>query len=85
MTKTQIQLPDPLYREVKRVAKERDWPLAEVLRRGAEYMIRCYPKRGARKGAWELPMGQDLGVIKVPFQHWREIAHGPGILESDTK
>lgn len=43
MTRTQIQLPDPLYREVKRVARELDWSIAEVLRRGAETVVRAYP------------------------------------------
>jgi hypothetical protein len=43
MIRTQIQLPDPLYREVQRVAKSQDWSLAEVIRRGAEAVVRAYP------------------------------------------
>ena len=43
MTRTQIQLPDPLYREIKRLAQEQDWSIAEVLRRGAEAILRAYP------------------------------------------
>lgn len=83
MTKTQIQLPDPLYRELKRIAGEQDWSLAEVLRRGAEYVVRCYPGRGQDREGWELPAGSDLGSIKVPYQDWRELASDRAVMESD--
>ena len=43
MIRTQIQLPEPLYREIKRVAFEQDWSIAEVIRRGAEAVARTYP------------------------------------------
>ncbi len=76
MRKTQIQLPEPLYGEVKRVARERDWSLAEVLRRGAEYVVRCYPQRQGQEDSWVLPAGRDLGSMKVPFEDWRELAQG---------
>lgn len=44
MIRTQIQLPEPLYRDVQRVAQEQDWSIAEVIRRGAEAITRAYPK-----------------------------------------
>lgn len=43
MIKTQVQLPDGLYQEAKRVAREREISLAEVMRRGVEYIVRVYP------------------------------------------
>ncbi len=43
MTRTQIQLPDPLYRDVQRVARQQNWSIAEVIRRGAEAVVRNYP------------------------------------------
>ena len=43
MIRTQIQIPDPLYREVQRVAQQQDWSVSEVLRRGAEAVTRAYP------------------------------------------
>jgi hypothetical protein len=56
MIKTQIQLPDRLYREAKRVAEERELSLAEVLRRGVEYIARVYPPLATDTAqAWELP------------------------------
>lgn len=56
MIRTQIQLPDPLYREVQRVAREQDWSIAEVLRRGAEVVTCAYPAVNAEEGEkWRLP------------------------------
>jgi hypothetical protein len=56
MIRTQIQLPDPLYREVQRVAKAQDWSLAEVIRRGAEAVVRAYPAIKNQSGRpWQIP------------------------------
>lgn len=58
MVRTQIQLPDPLYREVKRIAQEQDWSIAEVIRRGAEAVTRSYPPMktsAVRNPAWVFP------------------------------
>ena len=38
MIKTQVQLPDQLYYKAKAIAEQREWSLAEVVRRGIEYM-----------------------------------------------
>lgn len=54
MIRTQIQLPEPLYREVQRVAREQEWSIAEVLRRGAENVARAYPAV-CRQKHWRLP------------------------------
>lgn len=43
MIRTQIQLPDTLYQEIRRVAKSQEWSIAEVVRRGAEMLVRAYP------------------------------------------
>jgi hypothetical protein len=43
MKKTHVQIPDELYRKVKQIAKEREWSLAEVMRRGLEYMTMACP------------------------------------------
>ena len=56
MIRTQIQLPDPLYREVQRIAKAQDWSLAEVIRRGTEAIVRAYPAIKPRAGSqWQFP------------------------------
>jgi hypothetical protein len=43
MIKTQIQLPDELYHTAKAIALQREWSLAEVIRRGIEHMAIAYP------------------------------------------
>jgi hypothetical protein len=66
MIRTQIQLPDALYRDLKRVAQEREMSLAEVLRRGAEYITQAYRPLTQPRGAWKLPGPLDLGVRGDP-------------------
>jgi hypothetical protein len=53
MIKTQVQIPDELYRAAKRVAKQRELSLAEVMRRGLEYIVGVYPALDDEP--WELP------------------------------
>lgn len=56
MIRTQIQLPDQLYREVQRVAHDQEWSIAEVIRRGAESVIRAYPSLKKQEASgWKLP------------------------------
>ena len=55
MIRTQIQLPDPLYRDVQRIAREQDWSIAEVMRRGAEAVARAYPPTKEEGVEWRLP------------------------------
>ena len=62
MIRTQIQLPDPLYREVQRVAKSQDWSLAEVIRRGVEAVVRAYPPNKIHTN-WKMPPPLDSKMI----------------------
>ncbi len=56
MVRTQIQLPDNLYREIQRIAKMQEWSIAEVIRRGAETVIRTYPPvKGNPSSPWSFP------------------------------
>jgi hypothetical protein len=55
MIKTQVQLPDELYYKAKAIADQREWSLAEVVRRGIEYMALVYPVRASAK-PWALPV-----------------------------
>ncbi len=68
MVKTQIQIPEPLYIEAKRVAKEREMSFAEVVRRGIEYIIARYPPNPDAQ--WCLPEPRDFG-IRHGFDHAR--------------
>lgn len=76
MKRTQVQLPDPLYAEVKRVAALQDWSITEVLRRGAEYIVGCYPPDKA-DGEWAPPAPRRLGEFLAPVERWRELANDP--------
>lgn len=55
MIKTQVQLPDELYHTAKAIAAQREWSLAEVVRRGIEQMALVYPVRPSAK-PWVLPV-----------------------------
>ena len=61
MIRTQIQLPDALYREVKRVAAEREISLAELVRRGLELLLTRFPAASTPPTPWELPKPRPLG------------------------
>jgi len=54
-------MPDALYREVKRVAAEREMSLAELVRRGVENILCLYPAHPEPRGTWELPEPRPLG------------------------
>ena len=67
MIKTQIQLPDELYRALKRLAEAKEWSLAETLRRAAEQFLARYPAPAAAKSGWKPPVSAKVG--------WRGLTH----------
>lgn len=71
MTRTQIQLPDPLYRRLKRIAKEQDWSLAEVIRRAGELYAKRFPEDRSDGRTWKLPAPLDLGKTKADVGNLR--------------
>lgn len=75
MIRTQVQLPDGLYRDAKRIAQEQEMTLAEVVRRGLEHMVRVYPGRGAAAGDWQPPRPRRLGPFRASADDWRELAN----------
>ena len=80
MIRTQIQLPDALYREVKRVAAQREMSLAELVRRGLEDILSRFPAHPSSSATWELPKPRPLGGDAF-FENrdWRyEINEGRG-------
>jgi hypothetical protein len=84
MIKTQVQIPDHLYREAKRIADEYELSFAEVVRRGLERLIPAFPRRD-EAGAWSLPV-LDLGLKLDPFADpdWREKANLTGRAHAQT-
>jgi len=66
MIKTQVQIPDELYRAAKRVAKERELSFAEVMRRGLEYIVTVYPTLDEEP--WELPLVHEGGGTEISLE-----------------
>ncbi len=62
MTKTQIQVPEELFRELRAFAKQREWSLAETFRRGAELLLQVYPEQPAPEATpWTPPTSSKVG------------------------
>lgn len=76
MTRTQIQLPETLYRDAKALAAQQEISLAELVRHGLEYMLRVSALPTPRTAAWALPEPVDLGATD-PFANadWRHDLH----------
>ncbi len=72
MKRTQVQVPDPLYQEVKRVANLQDWSVSEVFRRAAEQMVAQFPPNKQR-GAWALPESREMGMPLIASDRWRDL------------
>ena len=85
MIKTQIQLPDDLYDKVKTLANEREVSMAELCRRGLEYMLRVYPVHTSKKSPWKLPEAKALGKPKIHYSRWREAGHERSITIDSEK
>jgi hypothetical protein len=60
MLRTQIQLPEPLFQQLKRIAEQRDWSLAELVRRGMEVYVQTCPGPVGEAG-WTMPVLRGSG------------------------
>ena len=70
MVKTQVQFPDELFREAKRVAGEQEMSFAEVVRRGLEMVIQGYPPGRTPGHKWTLPPPRKMGSPRLPERDW---------------
>lgn len=75
MVKTQVQIPDALFREAKRLAAENEMSFAEVVRRGLEEIIRHHPPGRTRADTWSLPESFDMGTTLAPEEDWIMLCH----------
>lgn len=73
MIRTQIQLPDELYRRAKQVAEQREISLAEMARRGLELFLARFPRSESAPEAWRMPC-IDGGGIMPPLADLHTIA-----------
>lgn len=76
MIRTQIQMPDLLYRQAKALADVREISLAELVRNGLEYMLRVSAEPADHPVTWSLPEPMCLGK-EDPFADpdWRVNLH----------
>lgn len=74
MVRTQIQLPDEIYRRAKNIAKKKEISLAEVTRRGIELFLDRYPEETVLRPSWKIPT-VDSGKTKVSLHHLKDQAH----------
>lgn len=61
MTRTQIQLPDETYARAKKLCEAREISLAELARRGIEYILSVYDPDPNASGEWQPPKPRKLG------------------------
>ena len=72
MTRTQIQLPDELYRRAKALAADREISLAELVRKGLEHMLDALTPPGADRVEENLPVLDSLpGTPDFEYPEWR--------------
>ena len=83
MTRTQIQLPDALYAQAKRLAERQEMSLAELVRRGLEHMIRVHKAGDDAAPEWRLPNPVALGDFLAPVSDWRELASASRVADGD--
>lgn len=75
MVKTQVQIPDHLYREAKRLARENEMSFAEVVRRGLEEIVRHHPPGRTRPAEWAMPAPVGMGEALLPEEDWTAASH----------
>lgn len=61
MIRTQIQLPDELFERAKKVCEAREISLAELARRGLEYILSVYAPEPEYPEDWSPPKPRCLG------------------------
>jgi len=61
MTRTQIQLPEPLFGRLKKIAKGRDISVAEVIRRGMELYAETFCEELSTPHQWKMPILRGSG------------------------
>lgn len=75
MTKTQIQVPEDLFTEVKKFARRREWSLAETFRRGAELLLQTYAQDAPPASvAWQPPTSRRVGWKGLTAKQLRDLA-----------
>jgi hypothetical protein len=86
MVRTQIQLPDWLIEAARGVAARKEISLAELVRRGLEYMVAVTPEDESAGDGWELPVAHPLGGRDVfGDDGWREALHTERLMVAEER
>jgi hypothetical protein len=75
MVRTQIQLSTRMYEGVKRIAREEESSLTEVIRRAVGDLLRSHPEAGHCPAQWAPPVMRDPGRILAPESEWRALVN----------
>jgi hypothetical protein len=75
MIKTQVQIPDELFRRAKELAAEKEWSFAEVVRRGLEQITQVNPPGRKPASEWRLPEATAMGSPLAPEEEWTALCH----------
>lgn len=75
MIKTQIQIPDHLFKEAKQLAEESEMSFAQVVRLGLEMILKVRPSGRKPAHNWQVPKGKAMGLPLIPEEQWTEAAH----------
>lgn len=67
MIRRQIQLPDDVYERARKVCESRKISMAELARRGFEYMLSVYSPAPGAGDDWQPPKPRNLG--------WKGLSH----------
>lgn len=68
MIRTQIQLPDETFARARKVCEAREISLAELARRGIEYILSVYASEPDAHREWQPPKPRHLG--------WKGLSEG---------
>lgn len=79
MIRTQIQLPDAVYEQARRLAETREISMAELLRRGLELILSQYPEPDKAIDDWQLPAPKKLGWRHVSEEELKNQARMTGL------
>jgi hypothetical protein len=75
MVKTQVQIPDRLFKEAKQLAEESEMSFAQVVRLGLELVLKVRPLGRKPAKGWKVPQGKAMGLPLIPENQWTEAAH----------
>jgi hypothetical protein len=75
MVKTQVQIPDHLFKQAKQLAEESEMSFAHVVRLGLELVLKARPLGRKSAGGWQVPKGKAMGLPLIPENQWTEAAH----------